>query len=408
MPSASERDLELWAASGAMALTGRPDGPPLVAPGRPAGFAQDALDQLATAARQRTGTAPDLPGIELLGERAAISSLSRQGPHSCGGSFRLVPTRDGFLGLSLPRSTDVGLVPALVEDGRHADPWELVGHWAAEILTTEATARCRLLGLACAGIPIEPVSRPPVVGTSGGSRVFRRERPLVLDLSSLWAGPLCTQLLHLCGAEVIKVESIHRPDGARSGPAAFFDLLHAGKQMVALDLTTRTGRDQLRALAGVADLVVEASRPRAMLQLGLVAEDLVAAGTSWLSITARGRASNDIGFGDDVAVGAGLVAWDHGVPMPCGDALADPLTGLVAAAAAMSALGEEDASLIDVSMEAVCASAIGPVEPHTVTRTSQGWELAHAAGTVTVEPPRVRRPTGRAGALGADNATVLR
>ena len=42
---------------------------------------------------------------------------------------------------------------------------------------------------------------------------------LVVDLSALWAGPLCGGLLAGAGATVVKVESTHRPDGARRGPA---------------------------------------------------------------------------------------------------------------------------------------------------------------------------------------------
>ncbi|WP_460794402.1 hypothetical protein [Nocardioides pacificus] len=53
-------------------------------------------------------------------------------------------------------------------------------------------------------------------------------------------------------------------------------------------------------------------------------EEVVAAGTSWLSITARGRASDAIGFGDDVAACAGLVVRDGDDLLPVGDASARP------------------------------------------------------------------------------------
>ncbi|GAB2869516.1 CoA transferase [Nocardioides pacificus] len=60
------------------------------------------------------------------------------------------------------------------------------------------------------------------------------------------AGPLCAHLLGLDGARVVKVESTTRPDGARRGPAAFFELLHAGHAQLTLDLATDV--DVLREL----------------------------------------------------------------------------------------------------------------------------------------------------------------
>src|SRR5207249_665918 len=101
-------------------------------------------------------------------------------------------------------------------------------------------------------------------------------RPLVVDLSSLWAGPLCGHLLQALGARVIKVESSQRPDGARFGPKNFFDLLNANKDCVALNLSIAEGREQLRQLLLRADIVIEASRPRALRQMNIVAEDIIA------------------------------------------------------------------------------------------------------------------------------------
>ena len=90
----------------------------------------------------------------------------------------------------------------------------------------------------------------------------------VVDLTALWAGPLCGDLLARGGAQVVKVESLGRPDGARRGPAAFFDQLNAHKRSVALDFTTTGGRARLAGLLVAADVVLESSRPRALDQLG--------------------------------------------------------------------------------------------------------------------------------------------
>ena len=371
-----------WAASGAMALTGRADGPPRLAPGRPASAVREALDRVAAAF---PGTA--LPGIGLLGERAALAGLRRRGPWSCGGAFRAVRTADGWLGLSLPRPDDVALVPALVGSAEVGDPWAAVAAWAGPRTTAEAAERAALLGLAHAAAPAAAADRPAVVRTVLGVRE-PRQRPLVVDLTSLWAGPLCAHLLGLAGADVVKVESVDRPDGARRGEPRFFDLLHRGHREARLDF--RADTDALRRLIAGADLVLEASRPRALRQLGIDAAEVVGAGTSWLSITARGRDSDTIGFGDDVAVAAGLYIVDGDDVLPCGDALADPLAGVTAAAEAAEALRSPEARLIDLSMLHVAAATTGPTAPHEVVRRGDGWWVEDGSGTFAVEEPYAR------------------
>ena len=85
--------------------------------------------------------------------------------------------------------------------------------------------------------------------------------------------------------------------------------------------------------------VLEGSRPRALQQLGLDAAEHVAAGTVWVAISAYGREqAHRVGFGDDVAAAVGLVVDDGDGPYPAGDAIADPLAGATAAAAATAAL----------------------------------------------------------------------
>jgi len=390
----------LWARSGAMALTGRSDGPPCVAPGRAASTVRTALDRIHSV----HVTAP-LPGVELLGERAAAAGLARRAPWSCGGAFRVVRTADGHLGISLPRDTDLAAVPALVE-APVEEPWSAVEAWAATCPTRAAEERAHLLGLACAAVEIGDAvaSRPPALVTSYGRRTHA-DRPLVVDFSSLWAGPLCAHLLSLCGANVVKVESTQRLDGARRGPRAFFDLLHAGHLSASVDFTSARDMSRLRDLVLRADLVIEASRARALRRVGLVAEDVVAAGTSWLSITAYGRDQDVIGFGDDVAAGAGFVTPEY---FPCGDALADPLAGVTSAAYATEALATDEALLIDLSMHAVAARAAkGDVESHEVTLRGDTWWVECDAGAVPVAAPRLRPAIGSASPPGRDTEEVF-
>ncbi|GGN36607.1 CoA transferase [Streptomyces fuscichromogenes] len=178
----------------------------------------------------------------------------------------------------------------------------------------------------------------------------------VVDLSALWAGPLCARQLGLAGARVVKVESRQRPDGARSGHPAFYDWLHDGHESLVLDFTSGA----LAAAVAEADVVIEASRPRALRRLGIRAEEFLAArpGRVWAGSTGYGRDDDRVAFGDDAAVAGGLTGLDeHGSPVFLGDALADPVTGLYAAHAAVRSLARGGGELLCVSM-AACANAL--------------------------------------------------
>jgi hypothetical protein len=134
-----------------------------------------------------------------------------------------------------------------------------------------------------------------------------------------------------------------------------------------------------------------------------------------VSITAAGRdgtASDRVGFGDDVAVGAGLVARDDaGDPVFCGDAVADPITGLVAALAAAVAVAAGGGYLLDVPLAAATAFVARPAPwapAHRVVRSGPGrWVVAHGPARHEVADPRPPRARARAQPLGASTARVL-
>ena len=409
-----------WARSGAMALTGRAEGPPQLAPGPLAACARGALTALRTLAAK--GWRSELEGPELLGERAAILGLTRRGVISPGGSCRLLPSADGWIAVNLARPDDVALLPAwLAEAGPGDDPWAFVAERVANRPSTELVERARLLGLPVAEAGAPAASPPPWCRVAArGEPVLRAagESPLVVDLSSLWAGPLCTHLLGLAGARVVKVESRARPDGTRRGRPAFFELLNAGKRSVALDFGALEGRRQLRALVERADIVVESARPRALAQLGLDAGALVGAipGLSWVSITGYGRREPEAGwvaFGDDAGAAAGLAVATgagEGVPLFCGDAIADPLTGLHAAVAAWASWRRGGGQLLDLALRDVTAHVLGFGETPCaaqVRRVGSGFEVVADGARAPVLEPRARVARGRAPALGADTHAVL-
>jgi crotonobetainyl-CoA:carnitine CoA-transferase CaiB-like acyl-CoA transferase len=401
-----------WARSGVVALTGRPEGPPLVPPGEAATAAGRVAARLA-AATSRSDHPVRVDGAGLLAERAAYTGHRRRGMVSAGGRCRLLPTADGWAAVSCARPDDPPLLGALVGATLPADPWPGVGAWLRTHTGAELAERAALLGLAAApvdgagpapGLPIGPLRSPDGL--------------LVVDFSALWAGPLCAHLLGLGGARVVKVETPQRLDGARRGQPGFYRLLHAGHRAVLLDPDTAGGRRALAALVAAADIVIEASRPRALARFGLDAGAAAGRGTIWVSITAAGRGSPRVGFGDDVAAGAGLVACDQaGEPVFCGDALADPLTGLAAAELALTAPQDGRGRLFDVAMTGVVAATLtGPGRSPAVAARRDGasWVVDTPGGPVTVAAPRRRGTPGGASASthapapGEHTADVLR
>jgi crotonobetainyl-CoA:carnitine CoA-transferase CaiB-like acyl-CoA transferase len=182
--------------------------------------------------------------------------------------------------------------------------------------------------------------------------------------------------LHECGASVTKVEAAARPDGARQTPD-FYERLHPeGQRNVVVDLASDSGRSDLRRLLEKADVVIEASRPRALAQLGCSPDQIEARrGRVWLSITGYGRegeGANWIAFGDDAAVAGGLTySTETGEPAFCGDALADPVTGILGATAVLRSLGAGGGHLLDLPLAGAAAALAGegpPPLPAPVTR----------------------------------------
>lgn len=344
-----------------------------------------------------------------MGERAALAGFTRQGSTSVGGACRFAGVADGYVALNLPRPVDVASLPALVEADIDPDDWPSVAIALAALPAAEVVKRSSMLGLAVSSLgELEsPVS--PARELSRGVPRTVDPRPLVIDMTSLWAGPLAASLLGRAGARVIKVEGKRRPDGARLGPAPFFDLLNHGKEMIEIDFDTVEGRNLLVALMAQADLVIEGSRPRVMSRLNIDPMTVANAGTSWLSISAHGREGRDanrIGFGDDAAVAGGLVISGE-PPMFVADAVADPLTGLAAAAIAAEMLGADRTAVVETPLSRVAAWARGPAVSADVREIGPDqWATQVGDERVPVAAPRSRPIAGRAAATDFDGPSI--
>ena len=321
----------------------------------------------ALAASSGNASLAGLDGATLLGERAMLAGLRIPGGGvSAGGGCRLWPAQNGAVALNLARDDDRALLPALfggVECDVQDD--EAIGAIISRHEATPLVQRGRMIGLAIAAEREVASATPPCVTLSAGRAAPRDRRlpPRVLDLSALWAGPLAAHLLLLAGAQVTRLESLSRTRAAPGRDIAFLDMLAGGKTPVSLNLSTEAGYRALLMLIGQSDIVIEAARPRALLQLGIDADRLVreTPGLVWVTITAHGatgEAASWVGFGDDCGVAAGLSAALRaatGEPGFVGDAVADPLTGIFAARVAWQAWETGRSARFGLSMRAIAA-----------------------------------------------------
>ena len=436
-----------WAATGLMGLTGRPDGPPAWPAGDPAGGLADLSKRLA-AVSGAVGRRVEVGLAELLSGRAALLRLGRAGDRSAGGSARLLASADGWVALNLARQADHDSVPALVAllaaTSAEASPgplraapwgvrslgvrslgagpaagdearWAVVARAVAEAEGVRVVEAGELLGIPVAHLVapgpgpgrLSPGGRPwaasPLPAGAGPAWPRTGSRPLVVDLSSLWAGPLCAQLLGRAGCHVVKVESTARPDGARLGDPRVWRWLHEGHAARVFDFASVSGRRDLAGLLGQADVVIEASRGRALDQLGLGPWQLpTRPGAVWVTVTGYGRSSGRVAFGDDAAVAGGLVAWDERGPLFCGDAMGDPVAGLTAAVAVLEALDAGGGVHLDLSMVEAVRAVVDRPSPgvragapigaghgwHSVSRRPDGsWEAVCGELRVPILPP---------------------
>ncbi|MGH9027463.1 MAG: CoA transferase [Acidimicrobiia bacterium] len=326
---------------------------------------------------RRLGTELSLDGPALLDERAVILGIEPQGTVSAGGTCRLLPAADRWVALNLARRDDVGLLAAWMGHDWDGPVWDAVAVALLEMPAAAAVERAQLLGIpAAVAVTPEEASADEQAGArsqsfpaapfllTGDAGRHVPWPPRVVDLSALWAGPLCGRLLAAAGADVIKVESTARPDGARAGPPEFYTLMNGEKQEATVDLSTPAGRAELARLVAAADVVIDSSRPRAMAQLGIDVHAQVARGVVWVSITGYGRTgpwSNRVAFGDDAAVAAGLaaVAGSKTAPRFWGDAVADPAAGLYAAIGSLTGLLAGGSHLVDVAMREAVGHLLG-------------------------------------------------
>ncbi|MFC0848863.1 CaiB/BaiF CoA transferase family protein [Streptomyces noboritoensis] len=260
----------------------------------------------------------------------------------------------------------------------------------------------------------------------------------VLDLATLFAGPLAATMLGDFGAEVIKVEHPRRPDPSRGhGPAKdgvglWWKLLGRNKRTITLDLSTPGGRETLLRLAASTDVIIENFRPGTLERWGLGWPELAATNDRLVlaRVTGFGQSgpyAHRPGFGTLAEAMSGFAAVTgepDGPPTLPPFGLADSIAALATAYAVLTALTARAATgrgqVIDMAIIEPILTVLGPqpiwydqlgyVQPRTgnrsrnnaprnTYRTADGSWLAVSTSAQSVAE-RVMRLVGRPDLIG--------
>ena len=175
----------------------------------------------------------------------------------------------------------------------------------------------------------------------------------VLDLSRVFAGPLCGQVLADFGAEVVKVEHPDRGDdtrdwGMRIGKTetTYYNSMNRNKRSITVDLQTPEGQKLIHDLLPQFDVVIQNFKTGGADKLGLGYAQLKALKPDLIYCSVAGYNSSGPeakrpGYDLVIQGEAGLMAINgeaHQPPLKFGVAVVDMMTGMYAAQAVLAAL----------------------------------------------------------------------
>ena len=189
----------------------------------------------------------------------------------------------------------------------------------------------------------------------------------MLDLGRYQAGPRCALMFARMGAEVIKIESLTGDESRAGGPkvrgqSAYWVQYNSGKKSLAMNLRTEEGKEVLRELVKVSDILLQNFRPGTIEKMGFGYEVLKSLNPRivMVNVSAYGQYgpySDRVGF-DQIGQALGglmtMTGFPNDPPIKTYFPLIDRITSLHATIGALGALREREISgegqAIDVSL----------------------------------------------------------
>ena len=220
-----------------------------------------------------------------------------------------------------------------------------------------------------------PLPDPPPSGPLVGIRVF--------DLTRVLAGPTCTQMLAVLGAEVIKIEKPGSGDDTRSfappympgtKESAYFTGVNRNKLSVMLDIAQPEGQEIARRLIAQCDILAENFKVGALTKYRLGYEQLHTAFPRliYCSITGFGQTGPYAprpGYDSLIQAMGGVMSLTgepDGLPQKVGVPVADLFAGLYGCIGILAALRHRDATGEGQQID------IGMLDAHVAWLANQG------------------------------------
>ncbi|MCU1429510.1 MAG: putative acyl-CoA transferase/carnitine dehydratase [Actinomycetia bacterium] len=205
----------------------------------------------------------------------------------------------------------------------------------------------------------------------------------ILDFTAFWAGPVATSWFAALGADVIKVESMQRPDGIRFTAAVrpsqdpqfyeqspVFASMNLNKRGITLDLSNPEGVDLARRLVERCDVVAENFTPRVLESFGLgydavraIRPDAVMLRMPAFGLSGPWRDRPGFAQTMEQLTGMAWVTGYEGGPPIIAGGVVDPTAGMHAALAVVAALAHRDRTgegqLVEMPLIEVAAAVTG-------------------------------------------------